>query len=123
MASVTGEPVVVEKQVKAVQPEEKGVVIVHCRFSGEGAIRVWRSTYLLMKGSQHRSRLLHAENISLYPQWTEVGKRGHTFTLFFDALPGSCTVFDLQEIIPQAGGFFIEGIVRNESDVYNVELI
>jgi hypothetical protein len=104
------------------ETEEQGIVIVHCRFEGEGAIRIWRSTILLDQASNHQSRLLHAENISLYPKWTPVSAGGHSFTLYFEGLPGTCKVFDLMEVIPQDGGFFIQGIVRNEADVYRVEI-
>ena len=104
--------------------EEQGIVIVHCRYSGGGVIRVWRSTFLLDHSSNHRSKLLHVENISLYPLWTPIeGNSGLNFTLYFEALPKSCTKFDLHEIIPQPGGFFVEGIVRNELDIYRVEII
>jgi hypothetical protein len=59
----------------------------------------------------------------MYPHWTHVANGSHTFTLFFEALPGSCTVFDLMEVIPQEGGFLVQGIVRNETDVYRVEIV
>jgi len=102
--------------------EELGIIVVHCRFDGEGAIRVWRSTFLFDNSGNHQSKLLHAENISLYPQWTHVGNGGHTFTLFFEALPSTCNSFDLKEIIPQDGGFHVSGISRNETDIYRVEI-
>jgi len=95
---------------------------VHCRYDGEGAVRIWRSTFLTDRNSNHRSRLLHAENITMYPHWTPVYSGGHTFTLYFEALPGTCTVFDLKEVIPQDGGFYISSINRNEMDVYRVEI-
>ncbi len=102
--------------------EEKGIVIVHGAFYGSGAIRIWSTTYLIDHTSGHRSRLLHAENISCAPVWTRVGSNGIRFTLYFEALPSSCTRFDLHEIIPQPGGFLIPGIIRNQEDVYRVEI-
>jgi hypothetical protein len=115
-----GEAIVEEVRVVAVKQEEQGIVIVHCRFEGEGAIRIWRSTYLNDCGGSHRSRLLHAENISLYPYWTPVTSGGHTFTLYFESLPAACKTFDLKEVIPQEGGFLVKGISRNEMDIYKV---
>ena len=101
--------------------EEKGIVIVHCRYHGDGAIRIWQSTFLLDRGSNHRSKLLHVENISIYPVWTLIeGHSGISFTLYFEALPKECKLFDLHEIIPQPGGFFVEGIPRNNQDVYRI---
>ena len=123
--TITAVPETVEQTVEFPKElvEEQGIVIVHCRYSGGGLIRVWRSTFLVDHDSNHRSKLLHAENISLYPVWTQIdGNSGLNFTLYFEALPKSCTKFDLHEIITQSGGFFVEGIVRNEIDIYRVEI-
>lgn len=89
----------------------------------EMLIRVWRSTYLIDRISGVRSELIHAENISYAPQWTVIpGKITFSFLLIFTALPKDCTVFDLLEDIPQAGGFFVSGIKRNALDVYHVDI-
>src|SRR5688572_9756955 len=90
---------VVEMPLESV--EEQGIVIVHCRYNGDGAIRIWQSTFLLDRTSNHRSKLLHVENITIYPVWTLIeGNSGLSFTLYFEALPKSCQLFDLHEIIP-----------------------
>lgn len=102
-------------------------VIVHIAFtaSQQGAelIRIWKSTFLIDQHSSHKSELLHAENITLYPVWLEIpaGKKW-VFTLYFSALPKSCTQFDLIEDIPQSGGFHFPNIRRNKSDVYRLKL-
>jgi hypothetical protein len=107
------------------QVEEKSFVIVHLVFA-EGldwyAVRVWPTTYLISGTTQHRSRLMHVENISLAPQWTQVpaGKR-HSCSLYFEGLPKNVTIFDLAEIIPEPGGFLFKNIMRNKSDVYMIE--
>ena len=102
-------------------------VYVHCYFKNdleEMLIRVWRSTFLVDKVSGLRSELVHAENISFAPQWTIIkGKRVYSFLLIFSGLPKDCKVFDLVEDIPQAGGFFVPNIKRNELDVYHVDII
>ncbi|HMR58025.1 MAG TPA: hypothetical protein PLM56_01955 [Cyclobacteriaceae bacterium] len=102
-------------------------VYVHCYFKNEieeMLIRVWRSTFLADKISGSRSELVHAENISFAPQWTIIkGKRVYSFLLIFSALPKDCKVFDLVEDIPQAGGFFVPNIKRNELDVYHVDIL
>lgn len=101
-------------------------VYVHCYFDNQSddmLIRIWRSTFLIDRASGARSELVHAENISFAPQWTMIQKRGtFSFLLIFSALPKECTVFDLLEDIPQAGGFFIKGIERNQLDVYHVDV-
>lgn len=108
------------------QAEEQSQVIVHCSYTGSmglDRIRIWRSTYLVPHGSADRSRLLHAENISMYPVWTPIPNgRTHNFTLIFSALPKDCAVFDLFEDIPQDGGFRESNIPRNKTDVYRVQI-
>ena len=111
-------------KIKEERREERQVT-VHCTFNcpqGEPQlIRVWSSTFLVDKASSHRSSLLHADNITLYPNWTPVfGGSTYVFTLLFSALPSSCKSFDLFEEIPQSGGFFVPNIKRNELDVYRI---
>ena len=104
--------------------EEQGTVIVHCSYSGEGQIRIWPTTYLCDRDSNHRSKLLHAESISVAPAWTMINpSRPYHFTLFFEGLPKSCSVFDLREISPLPGAFEISSIRRNPEDVYRVKII
>ena len=114
------------KKLKEETQEEKQV-IVHCHYTCTNPygmyIRIWPSTYLISKDVQHKSDLVHAENIPLAPDWMAVppGARSQ-FTLIFTALPKDCQRFDLAEIIPQEGGFFVPNIERNELDVYEVEM-
>lgn len=109
------------------QIAEEKQVIVHCCFPAQDSfgslIRVWQSTFLIDERSGHKSHLIHAENISLFPYWTEVPPmKDFWFTLVFSGLPKDCTQFNLQEIIPEEGGFFVQNIRRNETDVYRVKL-
>lgn len=101
-------------------------VYVHCYFNNtvkDMLIRIWKTTYLVDRGSGSRSKLVHAENISYAPEWTLVpDKKEFRFLLIFDALPRACASFDLVEDIPQAGGFHVEGILRNKSDVYHINI-
>ncbi len=92
--------------------------IVHCACGETYAYRIWPSTFLIERGTGKRAKLITAFNISFAPQWTHNDGKG--FTLIFEGLSKECTVFDLQEIIPQVGGFEVSGIVRNNSDVYQV---
>ncbi|MDP1623199.1 MAG: hypothetical protein Q8M08_12770 [Bacteroidales bacterium] len=108
------------------QVHEEGMVILHCTYNAEtdGGIRIWISTFLIDKASGDRSKMHHAENISIAPEWTYVPEgKTYRFTLIFAPLPKSCEFFDLLEDIPQAGGFFIQNIKRNKSDVYNVVIL
>lgn len=107
--------------------QEDGQVIVHCVSGGsmfyDSYIRVWKSTYLFDQNSDHTSELVHVENISLAPEWMLVpsGSVAH-YSLIFSGLPKDCTLFDLEEIIPQPGGFIAKNIRRNSTDVYFVRL-
>lgn len=105
---------------------EDSYVYVHCHFQNEGMemlIRIWRTTFLIDRGTGARSGLVHAENISYAPLWTFIPeKKEYTFLLIFSALPKGCTHFDLVEEIPQPGGFYVSGIKRNEQDVYHIQV-
>ena len=108
------------------QIHEEGMVIVHCTFNAESdtGIRIWVSTFLIDNVSGVRSRMHHAENIPIAPVWTAVPEgKSCRFTLIFAPLPKACESFDLFEEIPQAGGFHVKGIRRNESDIYNVIIL
>ena len=108
------------------QIHEEKALIVHCTYNTEidGGIRIWKSTFLINKASGERSTMHHAENISIAPEWTYVPEgKTYRFILIFAPLPKSCEFFDLLEDIPQAGGFFIQNIKRNKSDVYHMKII
>jgi hypothetical protein len=105
---------------------EDSHVYVHCYFNNvykDMLIRIWKTTYLVDKASGSRSKLVHSENISLAPVWTQIPDGGtYSFLLIFSALPKSCQSFDLLEDIPQPGGFFIGDITRNQTDVYHIDI-
>ena len=115
----------IKNEVLAQIHEEK-VVIVHCSYKSpiDSGIRIWSSTVLIDKVSGDRSTMHHAENISIAPTWALVPAGTiFRFTLIFSPLPKSYEVFDFLEDISEAGGFFIQNIKRNKSDVYNVKII
>ena len=103
--------------------EEEKQVTVHCKYIGSSRIRIWKSTFLCAHNSSHRSKLIHVDNITLYPEWTPLEKVKKTgFTLIFNGLPKDCDQFDLVEDIPEPGGFIVRNIKRNNSDVYLIEV-
>ena len=105
---------------------EDSHVYVHCHFDSpwdNALIRIWKTTFLIDATSGVRSQLLHAENISIAPQWTRIPEGvAFSFLLVFAGLPKSCLRFDLVEEIAQPGGFHVKGITRNETDVYHVQI-
>ena len=105
---------------------EDSHVYVHCYFNNtqeDMLIRIWKTTFLVDKSFGTKSQLIHAENISIAPVWTQVPiRQSYSFLLIFSGLPKSCTRFDLVEEISQPGGFFIGNISRNQTDVYHVDI-
>ena len=128
MTTIT-KPTILKEILESLQPkvEEEKQVIVHCCFpataSEDMLIRIWASTFLIDNRIGHKSTLIHHENISLFPYWTEVTAfKDYWFTLVFSGLPKDCESFDLKEEIPQEGGFIIKNIKRNSSDIYRVKI-
>lgn len=105
---------------------EDSYVYVHCFIDSDAQdvlIRIWKTTFLVDQNSGSRSRLMHAENVSMAPQWTMVPDgTDFNFLLIFSALPKSCTQFSLIEEVPTSGGFHIRNIQRNMKDVYHIGL-
>ena len=101
-------------------------VIIHCNFLNgfeSQLIRIWRTTFLNDRHSNHQSKLLHTFNIPVYPIWKQIEPlSSFKFTLIFSSLPKSCEEFDLYEEIPQSGGFFVGKIKRNKADVYSINI-
>lgn len=104
-------------EVKTLESEERQT-IVHCTCSQDYVYRVWPTTFLIEHETGKRAKLITAFNISFAPQWTLNDGKG--FTLIFEGLSKGCSKFDLKEIIPQEGGFEVLGIMRNNTDVYQV---
>lgn len=106
--------------------QQESHVYVHCYFNNtfqDMLIRIWRTTFLVDSASGSRSQLVHTENISYAPEWTLIPDRKlFHFLLIFEALPRDCVSFDLIEDIPQPGGFRVEGISRNKTDVYHIDV-
>ncbi len=111
------------------QTEELGQVIIHFIyitpvFFTDAKIRIWPTSYLYDHHSDHRSELVHAENITYYPEWQQCDPGvSNYFTLIFSGLPKSCTIFDFIEHCDNNwGAFEVRNIARNESDVYYVKI-
>lgn len=108
------------------QVREESQVVIHCSFTAtyySDRIRIWKSTFLYPKDARRKSKMVHHENITLYPTWMQV-ENGKTvvFTLIFTGLPKHCKSFDMIERIPEPGGFEVRNIPRNNSDVYHIDL-
>jgi len=105
------------KQELLILPETEAQVIVHCAVNDDlNAVRIWPTTYLICAHTGAKSKLIDALNISFYPDWCITP----SFTLLFESLPKDCKLFHLVEEIPEQGGFEVNNISRNNSDVYRV---
>lgn len=107
--------------------EEEKQIVIHCRCDSRGIngekIRLWKTTYLFGNGSEYKSNLLFAFNISFYPIWDILPiNTSKKFTLIFGPLPKKCSVFDLVEITDDTGAFVSKGIKRNRLDIYHIKL-
>jgi hypothetical protein len=54
---------------------EESQVIIHCSYTvsfWNDRIRIWKSTFLYPKESKRKSKLVHHENITLFPLWMPV---------------------------------------------------
>jgi hypothetical protein len=110
------------------ETEELGQVVLHFLYNAPLSmimnIRIWPSTYLYDQHSSHRSDLVHVEHISIAPMWMPClpGEKLY-FTLVFSGLPKGCTIFDfVEECNTEAFAFEARGIIRNNSDVYYLEM-
>jgi hypothetical protein len=127
-APVKSKPQIDLDALSAIAPAmlEDSFVYVHCHYDNpyrDMLIRIWSTTYLIDKTNGTRSRLIHAENISMAPVWTRIADGAtYSFLLIFEGLPKSCKQFDLIEEIPQPGGFEVRAIPRNDSDVYHIDI-
>lgn len=126
---VISKPIIAKEILEALQTkiEEEKQVIVHCCFPASpflgNLIRIWNTTHLIDNTSSHKSKLIHAENITIYPNWTVVPfMKDFWFTLVFSGLPKDCKSFDFKEDIPEEGGFFVRSIKRNPSDIYRIKI-
>ncbi len=116
----------IKEELHAKTQEEKQVIVHVCYpanpFPGN-LIRIWPTTFLIDEVSGHHSKLIHAENISVFPYWTEVQPmKDFWFTLVFSGLPADCKQFSLDEQIPESGGFYVPKIERNRTDVYRIKI-
>lgn len=129
MANTITKPLIapeIKEQLKTLTDTEKQV-IVHCCFPCDyilgSLIRIWPTTFLIDESLGHMSKLIHAENISMSPYWTEIPPfKDFWFTLIFSGLPRECKVFELRELIAEEGGFYVPDIKRNNTDVYRIKI-
>ena len=126
MITISKPQVEVEKAVKdLISTEEERCTIVHCRHRVlmEAYVRIWKSTYLVEENGR-RCKLIKAFNISIMPDWTFFpgDNRDIRFTLLFEGLSKDCSKFYLKEEIPEPGGFYSDTVLRNTTDVYEVDI-
>lgn len=109
------------------QSLEDAHIYVHCYYDNPDhatLIRIWNTTFLVDTTSGARVGLLHAENISIAPQWTLIADyTTFHFLLIFSSLPQSCEQFDFVEDIQGPDSFLVKNIKRNKEDVYHITIV
>lgn len=105
---------------------EESQVIVHCCYTElckKEGIAVEKSTFLYARNSSQKSKMIFCENIPLIPasRGVDLGETIN-FTLIFKGLPKHCEEFDLIEKTSNRGAFIVRNIIRNNSDVYLIDL-
>jgi hypothetical protein len=53
-----------------VEEESQVLIHLHLHFSNFSTIRIWKSTFLMPHNNGEKINLVHADNISFYPDWT-----------------------------------------------------
>lgn len=90
MSETKLKPFIADKLLASLQPEieEESQVILYCCVKSQSffqeKIRIWSSTYLVDRTLEHVSKLIHFENITLFPEWTDIPYGNeYWFTLVF----------------------------------------
>lgn len=103
--------------------EENKLVILNCTFKSKEdyGIRVWETICLCDKDSEHKSKLIHAENIAMYPFKRKLPEsKVVKFKLYFDELPTNCKTFYLIENRSEDASLEVKNIQRNDKDEYDI---
>jgi hypothetical protein len=99
-------------------------VILHCSFNSPGE-RIWltANTFLIDNATRKKSNLVYAQSIKNFPNWTYANSGITTrFTMVFTALPKGCRTFDVSGEVRSIGSFYLSGIQRTKTDVYDLEI-
>ncbi len=107
-----------------VEESDAGQTILHCKLHGDFAYRIWPSTNLIDNNGRYY-KLLHAENISYFPNWTmpKPNSPFNYFTLIFERLQSDVAWFYMYEQTNTNDGFYTKEIKKNQSGVYHVEIL
>jgi hypothetical protein len=103
---------------------DNGQTVLHCALHGQNAAyRIWPSTFLITDTGK-TYKLLHAENITFYPEWTipPTNRTIHYFTLIFENLGNDTNWFYLHEHVEGGNGFYTNQITKNKTNIYHVQI-
>ena len=111
------------------QSQEENQTVIHCTYVSKfyyvngGWVNIHPTTFLVNEGT--RLPLLYTDNIPVAPKMHFFSKAGETkkFTLFFSGIPKNWETFDFVEETKNSTGFVVKNISRNESGVYQIQLI
>lgn len=83
--------------------------------------RIWPNIELRSEVNAEISKLIQVIGLNPFPNWTMIPAGSQKqFCLIFETLSTDVSRFSIVEDIPENGGLFETGIVRNKSDVYRI---
>ena len=83
--------------------------------------RIWPTIELRSEVNAECAKLLQVIGLNPFPNWTTIPAGiQKQFCLIFEPLSSDVSSFSIVEDIPETGGFFESGILRNKTDVYRV---
>ena len=113
----------VTKEIENAQTTVFCNYISKSKYKNGGWVNIYPTTYLVRDNES--LPLLHALNIPVAPNKHHFQKAGHykRFVLIFPPVPKSWKSFDFVEACDTNEGFFVENISRNNSGIYEIQLV
>jgi hypothetical protein len=99
--------------------------IVHGWYKADRSTRITLSetTYLWDRELNFRSHLVYSDGMPIVPRELELCcEEVVSFTLYFEPLPPECKNFWFKEETDEPCAFYASDIMRNEEDIYRVEI-
>lgn len=112
------------------QAEESSFTMLYCKYitspkyTAGWWVNIWKTSYLVNSSTNESLALLNAINIPLAPEKHYLKKFGDSldFVLVFPKIPAHWQVFNFIEKCNNEEGLAINGIVKNNTGIYRVQI-
>ncbi len=126
---ITEHKIVIEDELLE-DVEESPFTMLYCKYTTSPKfisgwwVNIWKTSYLVNRGTSETLELLNAINIPYAPDRHYFKKFGDTlnFVLIFPQIPKHWYVFDFIEKCKSDDGLTINGIKKNNSGIYRVTI-